>query len=132
MTNLMTALPKPSASLEGRGVPCGAFEQKAPRHHVNFLRFDLASMQLVVACADWGSLSVAVKHLHCSLSTGSYRLSGMEDALQTQIFLRDHKGLRVTTQGEQIIAHCRSILLHVEKMQKISEPSTHMAIDIRQ
>ncbi|QXZ10707.1 LysR family transcriptional regulator [Comamonas sp. Y33R10-2] len=87
------------------------------RYRPNLLRFDLASLQLVVLCADLGSLTVAVKQLHCSLSTGSYRLSALEDALGVLIFLRDHQGLQLTREGDHIIGRCRTILALVEQMQ---------------
>ncbi|WP_171020090.1 LysR family transcriptional regulator [Hydrogenophaga sp. 2FB] len=97
----------------------------ANRYCINLARFDLVSVRLAVLCADMGSLSAAVKRLHCSLSTGSYRLSMLEDALGTQLFMRDHRGLHLTDTGSLLVHHCRAILVHVELM------SQHVAPDLR-
>ena len=83
----------------------------------SLLRLDLGTLRLAVLCADLGSLSIAVKYAHCSLSTGSYRLSALEDALGLQLFFRDHKGLRITESGAHVIERCRQILMHVAQLK---------------
>ncbi|MES2999573.1 MAG: LysR family transcriptional regulator [Pseudomonadota bacterium] len=85
---------------------------------VNFARFDLVSIRLAVLCAELGSLSAASKRVHCSLSTGSYRLSALEDTFGKRLFTRDHRGLHATEAGELFVRHGRTILEHVELMNR--------------
>lgn len=84
----------------------------------NLARFDLVSIRLAVLCAELGSLSAASKRVHCSLSTSSYRLSGLEETLGKRLFTRDHRGLHTTDAGELFVQHGRTILQHVELMNR--------------
>ncbi|HSV79437.1 MAG TPA: LysR family transcriptional regulator [Ramlibacter sp.] len=86
--------------------------------NVNLARFDLVSMRLAVLCAETGSLSAAARRAHCSLSTGSHRLSALEDSFGAQLFTRDHRGLQPTEAGELFLAHARSILERIELMSR--------------
>lgn len=85
---------------------------------VNFARFDLVSIRLAVLCFELGSLSAAAKRAHCSLSTSSYRLNSLEEALGKQLFVRDHCGLRATEAGELFLQHATVILDLVASMSE--------------
>lgn len=82
----------------------------------NLARFDLASIRLAVLCAELGSLSAASERLHCSISTGSYRLSALEQTLGKRLFTRDYRGLQTTEAGELFVQHGKAILHHVQLM----------------
>jgi DNA-binding transcriptional LysR family regulator len=84
----------------------------------NIARFDLVSMQLVVFCAEAGSLSAAARLVHCSVSAGSQRLSAIEKALGRKLFVRDHRGLQLTSDGEVFVRHAREILAQLEILKK--------------
>jgi DNA-binding transcriptional LysR family regulator len=83
---------------------------------INLARFDLVSIRLAVLCAELGSLSAAAKEVHCSLSTGSYRLSTLEDTLGKPLFMRDRRGLQATAAGELFVRHAKAILRSIEDM----------------
>jgi DNA-binding transcriptional LysR family regulator len=83
----------------------------------NISRFDLLSMQLVVLCAEAGSLSAASRRAHCSVSTGSQRLAAVEKAVGRRLFLRDHRGLQLTEDGAVFVGHAREILAHFERLK---------------
>lgn len=85
---------------------------------INLARFDLVSIRLAVLCAEFGSLSAASKHVHCSISTSSYRLSGLEETLGRRLFTRDHRGLHTTEAGELFVQHGRTILKHVDLLNR--------------
>lgn len=85
---------------------------------INLARFDLVSIRLALLCAELGSLSAASKQMHCSLSTGSYRLSSLEDTFGTPLFTRDRRGLQITTAGELFVQHANSLLNEVEMMMQ--------------
>lgn len=61
-------------------------------------------------CSETGSLSAASRRAHCSVSAASERLSALEDALGQRLFLRDHRGLRITAAGELLVRHGALIL----------------------
>src|SRR2546423_11699744 len=85
---------------------------------INIARFDLVSMRLVVLCAEWGSLSAAVKRAHCSISAGSQRLTALEEALGKTLFIRDYRGMQLTDAGERFVQHAKVILGHIETLQR--------------
>lgn len=84
---------------------------------INIARFDLASIRLVVLCADMGSLSAAAKHAHCSVSSGSQRLSALEGVLGRKLLIRDYRGVQLTAAGEVFVRHGKVILEHLELMK---------------
>lgn len=89
----------------------------------NISRFDLVSMQLVVLCAEAGSLSGACRRAHCSVSAGSQRLSAIEAAVGHKLFTRDHRGLHLTEQGAVFVRHAREILAHFEELRTKLKPA---------
>ena len=93
--------------------------------NVNLARVDLVSIRLALLCAELGSLSAAAKSVHCSLSTGSTRLSMLEETLGTPLFVRDHRGLHPTPACKDFVQHAQAILRHVELL--IDATSDHAA-----
>lgn len=77
---------------------------------MNLAKYDLVSIRLALLCAQTGSLSAATRQAHCSLSAGSQRLSALEDALGTALFIRDHRGLQPTRAGKLFAQHAGVIL----------------------
>ena len=85
---------------------------------LNLAKYDLVSIRLALLCAQTGSLSAATRRAHCSLSAGSQRLSALEDALGTPLFIRDHRGLRPTRAGELFAQHAQVILDALEQLSE--------------
>jgi DNA-binding transcriptional LysR family regulator len=77
---------------------------------MNLQRLDLASIQLVVLCAESGSLSEAARRCHLSLSGASHRLKAFEDAVGEPVFQRHRRGLRITPRGRHVV-YCGMQLL---------------------
>ena len=77
---------------------------------MNLQRLDLASIRLVVLCAESGSLSEAARRCHLSLSGASHRLKAFEDAVGEPVFQRHRRGLRITTRGHHVV-YCGMQLL---------------------
>jgi DNA-binding transcriptional LysR family regulator len=83
---------------------------------LNLARFDLVSIKLIVLCVDCGSLSIAAKQAHMSLSSASHRLAKLEATIGASLFRRDHRGLRPTPAGALFAAHGRAILQSVDEL----------------
>ncbi|AEF88679.1 regulatory protein LysR [Delftia sp. Cs1-4] len=85
--------------------------------NANIAKFDLVSVRLAVLCADTKTLSAASKRACCSLSTASHRLTALEDAVGTQLFVRGRRGLKITESGEIFVRQARVILEHIHQLQ---------------
>lgn len=85
---------------------------------MNIHRLDLASIRLIVVCAQSGSLSQAARHCHLSLSGASHRLRSFEDAVGQPIFQRHRRGLRVTPAGQQIVYCGEQMLAWFERLSR--------------
>lgn len=83
---------------------------------VNLARFDLVSIQLVVLCAQRGSLSVAAKLAHMSKSTASQRLASLEMSFGQQLFYREARGLRPTPAGLAFATRSQVILSEIRQL----------------
>ena len=77
---------------------------------MNLQRFDLASIRLVVLCAESGSLSEAARRCHLSLSGASHRLKAFEEAVGEPVFQRHRRGLHITKRGRHVV-YCGMQLL---------------------
>jgi molybdate transport repressor ModE-like protein len=77
---------------------------------INLARIDLASIRLVVLCAETGSLSAAARLAHLSVSGASHKLSFLEESLGTKLFERHRRGLRATRGGQMVASNGRLIL----------------------
>lgn len=91
----------------------GRYAHAAPAEsaeRMNLAGIDFVSLRLVVLCAELGSLSIAAKHAHMSLSCASHRLSTTEQLFGARLFERDHRGLHPTHGGAIFVTHARAIL----------------------
>jgi len=80
-------------------------------------RLDLVSLRLVVLCAEMGSLSVAARRVHLTVSSASHRLSALEEHVGCRLFERDPRGMRPTSAGHLVVTHSRIILEEVHRME---------------
>ena len=80
------------------------------RGTINLVRIDLASIRLVVLCAETGSLSAAAKLAHLSLSGASHKLGLLQESLGAKLFERHRRGLRPTRAGRIVASNGRLML----------------------
>ncbi len=79
---------------------------------------DFVSVQLVVECADQGSLVAAAHQCHITAGAASRRVRILEDLLEFQIFRRTFRGLEMTEEGQSVVNACREILQGIENLSK--------------
>ena len=66
-------------------------------------------LQYLLAIDRTGSLSLAAKEMFVSQSSVSIALAALESELDCRIFIRSTKGLSLTPEGRQVIAHAQRI-----------------------
>jgi len=78
----------------------------------------LASMSVLVAVAECGSLSAASRRLGLPLATVGRRISDLETRLKTRLFDRDSRTLTLTIAGQAYLAACKRILEDVTEAER--------------
>ncbi|QSX29731.1 LysR family transcriptional regulator [Shewanella cyperi] len=70
----------------------------------------LEDLQLFVRVADCGSISAAAAELELSAAAASAAIKRLEKQLDTLLFVRSTRNLRLTAAGERYLIHCRNAL----------------------
>ncbi len=71
-------------------------------------------LSLFVRTADTGSITRAAEQLDITTATASAALKRLELQLETQLFIRSTRQLRITAEGERFLAYCRKALINLE------------------
>lgn len=74
----------------------------------------LDDLSLFVRIADTGSITESALQLEMTTATASAALKRLEDQLDTQLFVRSTRRLRITTEGERFLQYCRLALETIE------------------
>ncbi|MCB1359364.1 MAG: LysR family transcriptional regulator [Maritimibacter sp.] len=80
----------------------------------------LATMSILVACVDAGSLTAGARRLGMPLATVSRRVAALEEQIGTQLLHRSARGLALTDAGTSYVAACRRILEDVAEAERIA------------
>ncbi|MCH1931488.1 LysR family transcriptional regulator [Shewanella sp. A25] len=70
----------------------------------------LNDLALFVRVADSGSISAAAAEMDISAAAASAAIKRLEKQLDTSLFVRTTRSLRLTAQGERYLIHCRRAL----------------------
>ncbi len=70
----------------------------------------LNDLALFVRVADSGSISAAATEMDISAAAASAAIKRLEKQLDTSLFVRTTRSLRLTVQGERYLIHCRRAL----------------------
>ena len=81
------------------------------------LKLETRHLRLVVAIADYGSLTRAGNQLHLTQSALSHQLSDLESQLGVKLFERLGKRMEPTIAGERLIARARVTLQQLREME---------------
>ena len=79
----------------------------------------LKDLRYLVALVDHGHFGRAAEACHVSQPTLSTQLKKLEEQLGVTLFERTNRAVRVTTQGEEIVARARRILADVEAIVEV-------------
>lgn len=87
----------------------------------------LSQLRALVAVAEYGNFSEAALELDLAQPTISHAIATLEEELGVPLFARGRRGAVLTAAGEQMVAHARQALHHLELMQK--EANLHKGLD---
>jgi len=73
---------------------------------------DLRELRTFVAVADLGTVSKAAEHLHVTQPALSRQIANLEGELGIKLFDRTGRRLLLTSEGAQMLQHCRGLLSH--------------------
>ncbi|KDR88540.1 transcriptional regulator [Agrobacterium deltaense] len=96
---------------------------------------DLRQLKYFVGVVEAGSFTKAAAHLNVAQSAISLHVRQMEEAFGTQLMVRDRSGITLTSAGEKLLKHARTILHQVqlaeeELTSKAKSPSGEVTIGI--
>jgi len=74
----------------------------------------LDQLKTFVAIAEEGTMTAAASKLHLTQPPLSRQLASLEDELQTKLFERQARGMRLAPAGEAFLVHARRILAAVD------------------
>lgn len=70
---------------------------------------------LFVHTADSGSITWAAEQLDITTASASAALKRLEKQLETQLFIRSTRQLRITAEGERYLIYCREALAKLDE-----------------
>jgi DNA-binding transcriptional LysR family regulator len=77
---------------------------------------DLATLRVLVAAADLGSISAAGNHVNVSVAAASARISLLEGSLGFRIFDRSPRGVHPTPAGQMLLQRSRALLGDADRL----------------
>ncbi|GAA4341493.1 LysR substrate-binding domain-containing protein [Variovorax defluvii] len=77
---------------------------------------DLATLRVIVAAAELGSISAAGDRLQLAVAAASTRITALEEALGLRVFERSTRGVRLTPAGQMLVRRGREILADADRL----------------
>ena len=82
---------------------------------------DLREVRTFVAVVDLGSVSKAAEQLHITQPALSRRIANLESELALKLFDRIGRRLLLTSEGAELLQHCRGLLSHSHAVREQAE-----------
>lgn len=86
----------------------------------------ILDMELIIAIAQTGSISMAAKKLYKSQPNVSKELKDIEEKYNTKLFERSHKGVEITEAGKLFLKTAFKILDEIHSLTLINEEASKM------
>ncbi|MGY8526701.1 LysR family transcriptional regulator [Paracidovorax citrulli] len=78
------------------------------------MHYDLTDLRLFLNVGETQNLTRAAERSFLSLPAASTRIKQLEEAFQTQLLIRQVKGVRLTPAGEALLLHAREVFRELE------------------
>lgn len=90
------------------------------------MNFTLRQLEFYIALAETLQISKAANRCHISQSSMTVAMRNLEEALNSQLFIRHPKGVQLTQAGERFLIHARKIVMnsHVALEDLQNQPET--------
>lgn len=90
------------------------------------MNFTLRQLEFYIALAETLQISKAANRCHISQSSMTVSMRNLEEALNSQLFIRHPKGVQLTQSGERFLIHARKIVMnsHVALEDLQNQPET--------
>lgn len=96
------------------------------------MRFDLVSLDLVLAIAESRSITAGAERSHLALAAASRRLTDLENRLGVRLFDRRARGVQPTAAGDVLVRHVRQLRASLNALeQEVSELSRGVTGQVR-
>src|SRR5687768_7318100 len=92
-----------------------------PSRHEERPVMDLREVRTFVAVADLGSVSRAAEQLHVTQPALSRQIANLESELGLKLFDRVGRRLLLTSEGAQLLEHCRGLLNYSRAVREQAE-----------
>lgn len=79
---------------------------------------NLQDLQIFICTAESGGLSTAARKLDLSPAVASAALKRLEAELNTVLFIRTTRSIRLTLEGERLLARCRPLLEGIKEVEE--------------
>ena len=79
----------------------------------------ISDLRLFVLVADTGNLSQAAREMGMQPATASAALKRLEERLDTRLFERSTRSMRITAQGQLFLDYCRDALVLLEQGEAV-------------
>jgi LysR family nitrogen assimilation transcriptional regulator len=82
-------------------------------------RVDARKLRYFVTVAQLGSFSEAARRLHIAQPALSRHVKDIEESLGVALLVRDARGVKLTDDGEQLLAHALDVLHRLESLPRL-------------
>ena len=88
------------------------------------MKFDLIDLRLFIAVSEQNNLTKGAELVFLAPSSASHRIKQLEAHLETQLLVREPRGVTLTKAGEIVLRHAKRALATLEQMQSELYPFT--------
>ncbi|MGO4837974.1 LysR family transcriptional regulator, partial [Rhizobiaceae sp. 2RAB30] len=89
------------------------------------LRYDLVDLRLFVNIAEAANLTRGAERSNLSVGAASMRMKSLEEALDTQLFIRKSQGISLTPAGEALLTHALRVFQELERLHGELQTFSH-------
>jgi DNA-binding transcriptional LysR family regulator len=86
------------------------------------MHYDLTDLRLFLNVGETENLTRAAERTFLSLPAASSRIKQLEEAFQTQLLIRQVKGVRLTPAGDELLRHAREVFRQLECLHSDLRP----------
>ncbi len=80
------------------------------------LRYDLVDLRLFANIAEAANLTRGAERSNLSVGAASMRMKSLEEALDTQLFIRKSQGISLTPAGDALLTHALRVFQELERL----------------